>query len=77
MLPPSRRKEIVDAAKSRVKEMFSLDTLGREMEESCREAWLKGDVHTEVGDSMIWASLGIMAVSGIGLLVTVLASRFS
>lgn len=75
-LPDSRRKEIARAAKSRVKKTFSLDTLGKEMEESCREAWMKGDVHTDVGDSIIWASLGIMAVSGGGLLVTVLASRF-
>ena len=69
-LPSNRRQEISLAAKKRVKDMFSSDTLGREMEESCREALKLGDLHTNMGDGMIWGSLGIMGASAAALGLT-------
>jgi len=62
-LSSSRRQEMSKAAKKRVKEMFSLDTLGREMEESCREALKSGDLHTNMGDGLIWGSMGLIGAS--------------
>lgn len=72
-MSPSRREDMAKTARKRVQDTFSLETLGREMEESCREALSKGDLHTNLGDSMIWGSLGIMVVSGAALAITLLA----
>jgi alpha-1,3/alpha-1,6-mannosyltransferase len=69
-LPSSQRQDMSRTAKKRVKEMFSLDTLGRELEESCREALKLGDLHTNMGDGMIWGSLGIMGASVVALGLT-------
>lgn len=41
------RERISAAGKRRVREMFSLDTLGKEMEDACRKAKSMGPVGTE------------------------------
>lgn len=64
------RRKLGDAARRRVNDVFTLKKLGEEMEGSCREAIRLGDVHTEVGDKMIWGGLSIMAASGVALGVT-------
>jgi alpha-1,3/alpha-1,6-mannosyltransferase len=46
-LPKERRERISSAGKRRVRQMFSLDTLGKEMEEACRSAKRMGPVGTE------------------------------
>lgn len=70
-LSSSRRQAMSKAAKKRVKDIFSLETLGREMEESCLEALKLGDLHTNMGDSLIWGSLGIMGTSAAALGITI------
>jgi alpha-1,3/alpha-1,6-mannosyltransferase len=46
-LSPEQRARIGEAGKRRVREMFSLDTLGKEMEDACVQARSMGSVGTE------------------------------
>lgn len=70
-----RRKEVSEAAKRRVKENFSSDTLGRELEGSCHEALAMGDIHTQIGDKLIWGG-GMMVVgSAVALGITLWLSH--
>ena len=74
-LSPGRRKEVSEAARKRVAENFSSDTLGREMEEACREALAIGDIHTQIGDRMIWGGATLMIGSALALGVTLWLSH--
>ena len=68
------RKKMGSTARERVHERFSLKTLGREMDQSCREALAMGDLHNQMGDTMISGSLVLMAGSGLVLAYTVWSS---
>jgi alpha-1,3/alpha-1,6-mannosyltransferase len=59
-LSDGEREEISRAAKKRVEEKFSLDTLGGEMEDACREAVRFGDVQVQIGNKLIWIG-GVLA----------------
>lgn len=68
-LPADERKQISAAAKKRVNDHFSADTLGKEMEAACREAiGLEGGklVRDEIGDQFIWFGTVLMGVAVAG-----------
>jgi alpha-1,3/alpha-1,6-mannosyltransferase len=71
-LPTSERSKISQSARRRIEQHFSAETLGKEMESACREAiGLNGGalVRDQVGDGLIWAGAGMVAVAGAGLVV--------
>ena len=68
-LPADERKQISTAAKKRVDDHFSAETLGKEMEAACREAIGLGEgklVRDEVGDQFIWFGMVLMGVAVAG-----------
>jgi len=69
-LHPEERKDMSQRAKEHVREQFSLSTLGREMEEACREAVGMGSVHNQIGDRFIWAGVLMMLASGMAIVAT-------
>lgn len=69
-LPDKERSEVSKSAKDRIKQHFSAETLGKEMEAACREAIGLNDgatVRDQVGDNLIWVGAGMVAVAGAGL----------
>jgi alpha-1,3/alpha-1,6-mannosyltransferase len=66
------RERIAKAARKRVKEKFSSETLGVELEDACREAFKLGDVHTQLGDRLIWGGASLAGIAGIALVVTIM-----
>lgn len=69
-LSPEQRKEMGQNARNRVKEKFSLEKLGEEMETACREALAMGDLHGAVGDKLIEGGVWLMIAAGVALAVT-------
>jgi alpha-1,3/alpha-1,6-mannosyltransferase len=68
-LPTEERKQISTAAKKRVNDHFSAETLGKEMEAACREAIGTGKgkaVSDEIGDQFIWYGMVMMGVAVTG-----------
>lgn len=70
-LPPDRRKEVSDAARERVAEKFSAKSLGRELDDACREALAMGDIHSQLGDRMIWGGAVLIGNSVLALGFTI------
>ena len=70
-MTPDRRKAVGDAARKRVRDHFSADTLGRELESACREASGLGDLHTLIGDKLIWGGGVLMIGSAAALGLTI------
>ena len=70
-MPDERRKDMAKSAKQRVSSMFSLATLGEQLEEAAREAMEKGDLHDQMGDRLIWGGLAIMGISGVAIAITI------
>ncbi|ORX34503.1 putative glycolipid mannosyltransferase [Kockovaella imperatae] len=70
-LSPTRRKEMSKTAKERVTSLFSLDTLGRHLEESCREALGKGVLSDQLGDKLIWSGVCLIGMSLVAIAITV------
>jgi alpha-1,3/alpha-1,6-mannosyltransferase len=70
-LDPKERERISQAAKKRVTEKFSSDTLGRELEEACNQAFSRGDVHVQIGDKLIWYGAGLACMAGMALITTI------
>lgn len=68
-LSKEQRERISAAGKRRVREMFSLDTLGKEMEEACRQAKRMGPVGTE---DMFILLVGTVSMGFIMLLMTLI-----
>jgi alpha-1,3/alpha-1,6-mannosyltransferase len=66
-LPKEQRERISAAGKRRVRQMFSLDTLGKEMEDACMTAKRMGPVGTE---DMFVLFVGTVAMGSIMLLMT-------
>lgn len=67
-IDPLGRKKIAESAQARVREKFSLDTLGEELETACRDALKNGeDVHGEIGDKLIWFGAGLMGFAAVNL----------
>jgi alpha-1,3/alpha-1,6-mannosyltransferase len=66
-LPNERRAEIAKVSKKRVNDNFSIETLGRELEEACKEAVALPDLHTHIGDKLIWGGAAMMAFAAINL----------
>ena len=64
------RRMIAENGKARVSEHFSAGTLGKQVEDACREAMALGDVHGQIGDKLIWGGAGLMlfAVSNMALM---------
>ena len=58
-LSDEERAVVSATAKTRVRDRFSSETLGRELEAACREA-VKADPRTSIGDKMISISLGLI-----------------
>lgn len=70
VLPAEERSRISKSAKQRVKDHFSAETLGKEMEAACREAIGLNEgalVREEVGDVFIWVGGGMVVAAGAGL----------
>lgn len=68
-LPEDERKVVSAVARKRVQEHFSAETLGKEMEQACREAiGMAGGklVRDEIGDNLIWIGVVTMAVAVAG-----------
>ncbi|WWC67851.1 uncharacterized protein I206_101768 [Kwoniella pini CBS 10737] len=65
------RQQIATSARKRVEEKFSLETLGKELEEASRDALKMSDIHNDVGDTLIWFSAILMAVGALGLAVVI------
>ncbi|WWC86987.1 uncharacterized protein L201_001868 [Kwoniella dendrophila CBS 6074] len=61
------REQISKSARNRVENQFSLNTLGKELELACRDAYAKGDIHQSIGDIFIWVSAALIAVSAVGI----------
>lgn len=55
------RKRVSTVAKKRVRDQFSSATLGRELEEACRDAKGSPDPQTNIGDKLIRGSLTLLA----------------
>lgn len=70
-LPSDRREKIAKSAKGRVRDHFSSDTLGKELEDACREALRLGDLHTQLGDRLIWGGGMLVVTSGVMLGLTI------
>ncbi|ORY27764.1 putative glycolipid mannosyltransferase [Naematelia encephala] len=70
LLDSSKKEQVSSAAKKRVEEKFSLETLGKELEQACRDALGMGDLHMQMGDQLIWGGLALMVTSGAVLGVT-------
>lgn len=66
-LSPEQRDAISRAGKRRVAEHFSSDKLGKEVEEACRAAVAIGDLHTHLGDKLIWGGAGLMLFAAVNL----------
>jgi len=67
-LPQSEREKIKKAGIKRVKDHFSSETLGRELESACREALaVGGDVQAEIGDKLIWGGAALMGFAAFNL----------
>ena len=66
-----RRKKMAKTAKQRVSSMFSLETLGEQLEEASRAAMDKGDLHNQIGDKLIWGSLALMGLSAVAIAITI------
>ena len=71
----SERKKMSKAARERVKRLFSLDTLGENLDQAIKEALVMGDLHSQIGDRLIWGGVGLMAIAGGGFALTLLLSR--
>ncbi|ODN80447.1 hypothetical protein L202_02687 [Cryptococcus amylolentus CBS 6039] len=69
-LPSSSRYSISSFSRYRAQQTFSLATLGGDLEEACEDALKMGDLHMQIGDKLIWGSLGLMAfaVGGLGVI---------
>jgi alpha-1,3/alpha-1,6-mannosyltransferase len=68
-MPAEERKQVSIAAKKRVNDHFSAETLGKEMEAACREAIGLGGgklVRDEVGDQFIWFGMVLMGLAVAG-----------
>lgn len=65
------RRLIAANGKERVQKHFSASTLGRQVEDACREALEMGDLHSQLGDKLIWGSAALIAfaVVNMGLLI--------
>jgi len=70
-LSPDRRKEVAEASRKRVKDNFSAETLGRQLESACREALAMGDIHTQLGDQLIWGGAMMAGLSGVAICFTI------
>ena len=74
-LPEEKRVAMAKTAKKRVSALFSLDTLGQEMEDACRTALAFGDLHNQLGDRLIWGGVGLMAISGGAIALTIMITH--
>ncbi|KAL7418615.1 Alpha-1,3-mannosyltransferase-like protein [Cryptotrichosporon argae] len=72
-LTDGRRATLAAAAKRRVDDRFSLDILGREMEAACAEVAAMRSYHDELGDRLIYAGAGLMALGAAGIAVLLYA----
>jgi alpha-1,3/alpha-1,6-mannosyltransferase len=65
----SERKQVSIAARKRINDHFSAETLGKEMEAACREAIGLGKgklVRDEIGDQFIWVGMVLMGLAVAG-----------
>ncbi|WVQ74052.1 hypothetical protein IAR50_003635 [Cryptococcus sp. DSM 104548] len=69
-LSSSSRSSISTFSRSRAQQTFSLATLGSDLEKACKDALEMGDLHMQLGDKLIWGSLGLIAfaVGGLGVI---------
>lgn len=65
------RHRLARNGKARVNAHFSSETLGRQIEEACREALAKGDLHGQMGDTLIWGGIGLMGFAVVNLAIMV------
>lgn len=70
-LSDSERRQLSVAAKKRVKEHFSSETLGKQMDLACREAVKLGNPQTSIGDHFIKFGLTLIVLSLGGLLIAI------
>ena len=69
-----KQERMEKTAEARVRETFSLETLGRELNEACREAMDMGDLHTQLGGLLMWGGASLMLLSAVALGMTILLS---
>lgn len=70
-LSDDERRQVSDAAKKRVREQFSSETLGKQMDLACREAVKVGNPQVAIGDHFIKFGLTLIVLSLGGLLVAI------
>ncbi|WVF69919.1 hypothetical protein IAT40_004703 [Kwoniella sp. CBS 6097] len=68
------REKISSAARKRVEDKFSIDTLGKELDIACKDAMKMRDLHQKIADILIWGGAGLMAFAAVGLAVIVYVS---
>lgn len=68
-LSDDERRHVSDAAKKRVREQFSSETLGKQMDLACREAIKVGNPQEAIGDHFIKFGLTLIVLSLGGILI--------
>lgn len=71
-LTPSARAEVAEAAKRRVKEQFSSEKLGRELQAACETASNMGPLSELLADKLIWGGLLLMFSAAVGFFAIVI-----
>ncbi|KAK8846831.1 hypothetical protein IAR55_005919 [Kwoniella newhampshirensis] len=61
------RSKVKEAARARVKDEFSMEKLGSDLEQAFRDALAMGDLHVYLGDKLIWGGAMLMGTSAVGL----------
>jgi alpha-1,3/alpha-1,6-mannosyltransferase len=75
-LSDNRRAEVSEAGKKRAREKFSIETLGKELEEACIEVANMPDVQGQIGDKLMWGGAAMMGFAAVNLALLFLLYGF-
>jgi alpha-1,3/alpha-1,6-mannosyltransferase len=76
LLSDNRRAEVSEAGKKRAREKFSIETLGKELEEACIEVATMPDVQGQIGDQLMWGGAAMMGFAAVNLALLFLLYGF-